>query len=87
VVEPARPEEIAAAMLYTVPITPRERSVAALVMQGRSTAEMAMALGISKWTVQDHLKVIFDRLGVRSRRELVSHLRGVSRSSSGNAPI
>ncbi|MBA2730588.1 MAG: hypothetical protein H0U48_07555 [Euzebyaceae bacterium] len=38
---------------------------------------MALALGISKWTVQDHLKVVFDRLGVRSRRELVSRLRGV----------
>lgn len=76
VVEPARPDEIAAAMLYAVPMTPRERSVAALVVQGRSTAEMAVALGISKWTVQDHLKVVFDRLGVRSRRELVSRLRG-----------
>jgi DNA-binding CsgD family transcriptional regulator len=76
VVEPARPDEIAAAMLYAVPMTPRERSVAALVVQGRSTAEMALALGISKWTVQDHLKVVFDRLGVRSRRELVSRLRG-----------
>jgi DNA-binding CsgD family transcriptional regulator len=79
IVEPARPDEVTAAMLHTVPMTPRERSVAALVVQGRSTAEMAMALGISKWTVQDHLKVIFDRLGVRSRRELVSRLRGVER--------
>ena len=44
------------------------------VCHGGSTDEIATSLEISPWTVQDHLKRIFDKSGHSSRRELVAAL-------------
>lgn len=71
ILELARPAEVASILLEGYGMTPRERDVVALVLQGRSTQEMATELGLSAYTVQDHLKGVFAKLGVGSRSELI----------------
>ena len=55
-------------------LSEREVEVTRLCMKGLSTQEMARALGISPYTIQDHLKSIFGKTGARSRGELVGQI-------------
>ena len=72
IIEQAAPLEVAPVVMAAYGLTERERAVAGLVCQGLSTTEIAARLHVSANTVQDHLKPIFTKTGVRSRRELVA---------------
>jgi DNA-binding NarL/FixJ family response regulator len=52
-------------------LTPREQEVLALLSKGDLVKEIAGTLGISNWTVQDHVKSIFEKLKVHTRTEAV----------------
>ena len=74
VIAPAQPAETAGFVLRAYGLSPRESEVARLVLLGRSTPEVSAELFVSPHTVQDHLKAIFDKVGVHSRKELVGHI-------------
>ncbi len=52
-------------------LTPAQRGVFDLILQGRSTTEIAQTLGRSNFTVRNHIKAIFKAFGVSSRTALI----------------
>ena len=52
-------------------LTGREAEVLPMLQQGRSNAQIAVALGVGVETVRTHARNIYRKLGVSSRRELV----------------
>ncbi len=89
IVEEARGAHLSNAISVLYGLTARERTVTEHVLHGRSTKEIAEDLGISCYTVQDHLKSIFDKVGVRSRLALASaffHQCYEERWQSGSTP-
>ncbi len=71
IVEPAHPARITPLLMSAYGLTEREREVTRRILRGDSTADIAERLVVSPHTVQEHLKKIFEKTGVRSRRELV----------------
>lgn len=74
ILQPSRPHEIAQVMAAAYGLTSREAEVARLVAAGCPNAEVARLLFVSRYTVEDHLKKSYEKLGVNSRSELVSRL-------------
>jgi DNA-binding CsgD family transcriptional regulator len=72
--EVAQPVEIAPLIVQAYNLSRREGEIMQSVLHALSTLEMAERFHISSNTVQDHLKAIFEKIGVRSRRELVGQL-------------
>jgi len=71
IIEPAQPSRLYPLLMSAYGLTDREKDVTRLVLQGNSTSQIAAELVVSANTVQQHLKSIFDKTGVRSRRDLV----------------
>jgi DNA-binding CsgD family transcriptional regulator len=72
--EAARPPELAPLIADAYGFTERERLVTELVARGFPTSEIAGRLHLSAYTVQDHLKSIFEKSGTGSRGDLVARL-------------
>ena len=74
VLERASHDQVAPLIARANQLTARETEIAMLVLRGLSTREMSAELFISPHTVQDHLKSIFEKVGVRSRRALATEI-------------
>lgn len=74
ILEPSRPADIAILLSDAYRLSPREIEITGLAVRGFSNREVGTRLWLSPYTVADHLKKIFDKVGVRSRGELASRL-------------
>lgn len=74
IIEAAGPAAIAPLIVEAFGLSDREQQIVPLILRGASTQEIARTLCLSPLTVQDHLKTIFDKMGVRSRREIAGRI-------------
>lgn len=74
-VVPARGGELEDVRMLALGLTPGERRVCELVLEGASTKLIAQRLHLSTYTVQDRLKAVFAKAQVASRGELAALLR------------
>ncbi|MCX2682067.1 LuxR C-terminal-related transcriptional regulator [Galbibacter sp. EGI 63066] len=64
----------------------REREVAKLVAKGKTNQEIANELFVSKNTVKYHIKNIFDKLGIQSRKKLTLAANGLQPTKESARP-
>jgi DNA-binding CsgD family transcriptional regulator len=74
VIQPAVPREVAAVLTNLYDLSAREREVTAGVARGESTKEIAGSLGVSSYTVIEHIQRACEKIGVRGRKALVAKL-------------
>lgn len=74
IIETAAPAAVAPLLVEAYGLSDRERQIVALILRGASTQEIAHRLCLSPLTVQDHLKAIFDKMGVRSRQRIAGRI-------------
>jgi DNA-binding CsgD family transcriptional regulator len=82
-IERASRQDVVRSALASYPLTPREGEVAALVLRGYSNRRIADSLVLTEYTVEDHLKRIFVKVGVRSRSSLSSKILGIREEATG----
>jgi DNA-binding NarL/FixJ family response regulator len=71
IIEPARAGDVAPLIVEAYGLTPREVDVTRAIARGLGTGEIAAELHLSAHTVRDHIKSVFEKVGVSSRGELV----------------
>ncbi|CAN5823756.1 LuxR C-terminal-related transcriptional regulator [soil metagenome] len=74
IVENPRPIELTPFIVAAYQLSPRERQVAELVLDGLLTKQISRRLRISEYTVQDHLKSIFTKTDTATLGELCAAL-------------
>lgn len=68
----ATPSETFDLLCRAYALSQREREVVAALVGGLDTRAVTERLLISRHTVQDHLKSVFEKIGIHSRRELLA---------------
>ena len=71
IIEPAKAADVAPLIVEAYELTPRELDVTRAIARGLGTGEIAADLHLSVHTVRDHIKAVFEKVGVSSRGELV----------------
>ena len=75
-ISPIEPRERLRLFARAHGLTERETDVLECLADGADTRAVAARLFVSEFTVQDHLKAVFDKTGVHTRRILLARARG-----------
>lgn len=75
-IEDASGADRAALFARASALSVRETELLTHLDAGRDTRDIAEQMHLSEHTVQDHLKMIFTKTGIRTRRSLLTHVRG-----------
>jgi DNA-binding CsgD family transcriptional regulator len=75
IIEAARPIVLHDLVAEAYRLTPREREVTTLIAAGLANKEIATRLGVSRYTVEDHVKAVFAKTDVANRGSLVALLQ------------
>lgn len=70
----ATPRVVAPLTIEAYGLSNREQQIVPLVLRGASTKQIAHVLNLSPLPVQDHLKTIFDKMGIHSRRRIAGRI-------------
>jgi DNA-binding CsgD family transcriptional regulator len=84
VIRPSPPRDLVDLNAAAFGLTPREREIVRLVVIGTSTKEIARALHLSEYTIQEHLQNVFDKTGTANRRSLVARFLFAERVTRGS---
>lgn len=56
-----------------LPLNDREQEIIELVCKGKSNADVAQIMGLSRSTIGGHLRVIYPKLDAKNRAEACAH--------------
>jgi len=82
---PVVPESVVPESLNPAGLSSRELEILQWVRQGKTNVEIGMILGISGFTVKNHLKRIFDKFNVSNRAQAVGKLEQAIRQGASPA--
>jgi two-component system response regulator FixJ len=74
--------ERAVVMQRLAHLTPREREVAELLIAGKTSKEIAVAMNVSVRTVEGHRRMVFSKMNVSSATQLVRTVLSVREADS-----
>jgi DNA-binding CsgD family transcriptional regulator/PAS domain-containing protein len=74
VITPATASDVTPLIVAAYRLSARESQITECIARGFATAEIADRLHLSPHTVRDHVKAIFEKVGVSSRGELMARL-------------
>ena len=75
-IEQSRSDERAALFACAHGLSRREGELLGLLVTGTDTRDLATLMNVSEYTVNDHLKSIFSKTGVRSRQAVIARALG-----------
>jgi DNA-binding CsgD family transcriptional regulator len=85
IIEPAKSSDVAPLIVEAYGLTARELDVTRAIARGLGTNEIAGELHLSPHTVRDHIKALFEKVGVSSRGELVHRVFAEHYAPPGHA--